>query len=794
MTHRLIIIIATLLFPFTISAQNDNNLVQRYTSEYEKGHFEETEKIIKENLQTLKGKTLIGAYRILALSCIFTDRPEEAEAHVGELLRLDPFYSAYNDNPRFTDMIERLKGGKALTITTASQQAEKLGEAPVPVTLITEDMIRNSGARTLAELLDLFVPGVNLLEGEETNFSMRGLASYSQENVLIMRNGVRLNSYATNSASPDYRISLANIKQIEVLRGAASSLYGNVALTAVVNIITKSGEDINGLRLSAGAGNGNTYKADMLFGKRMLDTEVVVWGSVFTSHGYRHNITTSNTQDNYGLLNKDGYIYVNGFRNMPAYDIGMTIDWKHLNVNMNQSYGKRTYAYCNLHFPATYDHDRYATFNSFSPGRGVRSTNFNLRYTNEWKNLSLTVDVYGNHEETTLYNIFGDVMLSPDYISEAIYTPNPELFRDSLDMSEGIYQTQNWKNYNLGSTVKALYSYDLGALGKGSLLGGVQYDYFNLYYNDFSFGRNYNTIVTTVVNDDEELLSNHHETNISAFLQLKHYILPTLIFNGGLRYDHKYRYVGNNNKVLSPRVALIWNPTATSSYRLSFARSFVDAPFFYRASRKIYFGNSDLQAEFLSNLQLSASFTFPALHLSYDANVFYNNAQDVIVLGDIEYENSGNLKSVGMEHILSYKNRGWALQGSLFVQRILKVEETNGSEHSVYGIPNVTARLNASKEIDKRLTLLANLSFSSSSKAYIPFYVLMSGEPMSEEGMHVKLPSRLIADFGARYTISNLEFDLKLKNVFNTKYRLGGDRVPVLQEGFMAVGSLTWNI
>ena len=134
------------------------------------------------------------------------------------------------------------------------------------------------------------------------------------------------------------------------------------------------------------------------------------------------------------------------------------------------------------------------------------------------------------------------------------------------------------------------------------------------------------------------------------------------------------------------------------------------------------------------------------------------------------------------------------MQGSLFVQRILKVEETNGSEHSVYGIPNVTARLNASKEIGKRLTLLANLSFSSSSKAYIPFYVLMSGEPMSEEGMHVKLPSRLIADFGARYTISNLEFDLKLKNVFNTKYRLGGDRVPVLQEGFMAVGSLTWNI
>ncbi|MGX8683635.1 MAG: TonB-dependent receptor plug domain-containing protein, partial [Bacteroidales bacterium] len=77
------------------------------------------------------------------------DKPEVAEDYVGKLLAADPYYKAYNDAPRFADMVERLKGGKTSTISTASQQAETVEEAPVPVTLITEEMIKMIGARTL---------------------------------------------------------------------------------------------------------------------------------------------------------------------------------------------------------------------------------------------------------------------------------------------------------------------------------------------------------------------------------------------------------------------------------------------------------------------------------------------------------------------------------------------------------------------------------------------------------------------------------------------------------------------
>ena len=85
-----------------------------------------------------------------------------------------------------------------------------------------------------------YVPGMtDVASNDEQNIAMRGIYSSYQEKILILLNGHRLNSYSTNTATPDFSISLEKVKQIEVLRGPASSLYGNVALTAVVNLITK---------------------------------------------------------------------------------------------------------------------------------------------------------------------------------------------------------------------------------------------------------------------------------------------------------------------------------------------------------------------------------------------------------------------------------------------------------------------------------------------------------------------------------------------------------------------------
>ena len=110
-------------------------------------------------------------------------------------------------------------------------------------------------------MLAAYVPGLNIIDcNDDINIAMRGIYSSTQEKILIMLNGHRLNSYATNTAAPDFSISLENVKQIEVLRGPASSLYGDVALTGVVNIITKQGADVDGVLAKLGVGNYGQIK------------------------------------------------------------------------------------------------------------------------------------------------------------------------------------------------------------------------------------------------------------------------------------------------------------------------------------------------------------------------------------------------------------------------------------------------------------------------------------------------------------------------------------------------------
>ena len=81
------------------------------------------------------------------------------------MLREDPYYNpSIQDPPRFSDLVSNLRMGLTATITTASAQSEDLREVPVPTTLITEEMIRISGARNLQEVLAFYVPGMSIVD------------------------------------------------------------------------------------------------------------------------------------------------------------------------------------------------------------------------------------------------------------------------------------------------------------------------------------------------------------------------------------------------------------------------------------------------------------------------------------------------------------------------------------------------------------------------------------------------------------------------------------------------------
>ena len=118
---------------------------------------------------------------------------------------------------------------------------------------MTDKQIRQMGARYLSEVVQT-VPGWYVDEWfqGETMFFARGSSGTYASRILFMVNSHVVNNVSWGSAIENYaNLDLDNVKRIEFVNGALSSLYGSGASAAVINIITKEGDDVDGLQLNA---------------------------------------------------------------------------------------------------------------------------------------------------------------------------------------------------------------------------------------------------------------------------------------------------------------------------------------------------------------------------------------------------------------------------------------------------------------------------------------------------------------------------------------------------------------
>ena len=123
-------------------------------------------------------------------------------------------------------------------IVTATRTPKPLKDVPGAVSVINQDNIRSKNTLDLADALE-DVTGLKILRygalGSISSVHIRGL--YSQH-ILVMVDGRIVNSPSMGSA--DFSsLSVDNVKQVEVIRGPFSALYGANAVGGVVNIITK---------------------------------------------------------------------------------------------------------------------------------------------------------------------------------------------------------------------------------------------------------------------------------------------------------------------------------------------------------------------------------------------------------------------------------------------------------------------------------------------------------------------------------------------------------------------------
>jgi outer membrane receptor for ferrienterochelin and colicin len=177
-------------------------------------------------------------------------------------------------------------------------------ESPNVMTLITADEIANSGARDLMDVLRLvpaFEFGVDVSGVVDT--STRGIWSHEGK-LLFLLDGQPINEIAYGTMALGNHFPVEQIKQIEIIRGPGSAIYGGYAELGVINVITKNGKDLNGASMTGVYSEmSRTYShrnLELSAGKQIEDLDVaahVFWGQGNRSEGTFKSFYTAETYD-----------------------------------------------------------------------------------------------------------------------------------------------------------------------------------------------------------------------------------------------------------------------------------------------------------------------------------------------------------------------------------------------------------------------------------------------------------------------------------------------------------------
>ncbi len=210
---------------------------------------------------------------------------------------------------------------KEETVSIASQHEQPISQAPSNVYVITDEEIRRSGATDVPTLLRR-VPGLEVMQmtGADFNVSVRGDNQPFARRLLVMVDGRSIYIDALGFVFwKVLPVTLPEIKRIEVLKGPVSAVYGFNAVDGVINIITKTPEEMKGTTLQFGGGEIGTISSAAVhagvrnnFGYRLSygHDEAGQWSNG-NQLAYRSNIV--NAQADYALALQTHLQFSGGF-------------------------------------------------------------------------------------------------------------------------------------------------------------------------------------------------------------------------------------------------------------------------------------------------------------------------------------------------------------------------------------------------------------------------------------------------------------------------------------------------
>ena len=194
------------------------------------------------------------------------------------------YVSAQVDTTKISFLEMSLEDLLNMEVVSASKMTEKSSDVPATFYLITEEQIKTRGYTSLEEVLE-DIPEIEIQKKASVEYSnyftLRGIDG--SEKFIIMMDGMRINSSTGTPLAIVNNYPVTNAKQIEIILGPASALYGVDAFTGIINIITRNGTEAKGVSISSSYGSYNTTNNSFMTGVGNDDMSFVFTGNYYFS-------------------------------------------------------------------------------------------------------------------------------------------------------------------------------------------------------------------------------------------------------------------------------------------------------------------------------------------------------------------------------------------------------------------------------------------------------------------------------------------------------------------------------
>lgn len=446
-------------------------------------------------------------------------------------------------------------------VTTATRTRETIDKSGASVSVITAEELHQMGARTLFDALKR-LPGLGISQfnmGTST-LEVRGVKTDFAEKVLFLINGHAVNNNLVNGGahSAYNEFSVDNIQYVEVVRGPGSALYGADAFVAVINVITKTAEDLNGHVVTAGAGSHATKKFSVQSGQREGDWRYAVNLHLSDDNGPKAFVASD-------ALGRSGDVTYAQRRDEGHIQLGYG------DIELQGQFVRRKAGSYLGAISSINDDSRQEYIDYFLEASMDKELTHQTR---------LTSKVYFEHFEfDNLWEVF------------------PEGFNDgTTTYPEGLLLRSPIKHDTVGTDIQL----EVQLTQNNKLLAGLQAEHQSQYGVELwtNSGSGPLQDISAVANWN----GSHNRELYAAFLQDIWDISPSLRLIAGARLDH-YSEFGSS---FNPRTSLTWEAHPALQFFGSYGQAF-RAPTFgelYNINNPSIVGNPDVQPEEIETIEL----------------------------------------------------------------------------------------------------------------------------------------------------------------------------------------------